>query len=56
VIAQGVKDIVVGSDSFRYDPAHYVITTLDLPLSATVIEASPERPYLSLRLVLDAVK
>jgi AraC-like DNA-binding protein len=54
VIAQGVKDVLVGSNSFRYDPAHYLTTTLELPLSGMVVEASPERPYLSLRLVLDS--
>jgi AraC-like DNA-binding protein len=54
VIAQGVKDVLVGADSFRYDPDHYLITTLELPLSATVVDASPEHPYLSLRLVLDS--
>jgi AraC-like DNA-binding protein len=54
VIAQGAKDILVGSDSFRYDPAHYLLTTLELPLSANVVEASVECPYLSLRLVLDS--
>jgi AraC-type transcriptional regulator len=54
VIAQGAKDIFVGADSFRYDAAHYLITTLELPLSAVVVEASPECPYLSLRLVLDS--
>ncbi len=53
VIVQGAKDVLVGSDSFRYDAAHYLLTTLELPLSATVVEASVERPYLSLRLVLD---
>lgn len=54
VIAQGVKDILVGAESFRYDAAHYLVTTLELPLSAMVVEASPQRPYLSLRLVLDS--
>jgi AraC-like DNA-binding protein len=54
VVVQGVKDVLVGGDTFRYDPAHYLITTLELPLSATVVEASPDRPYLSLRLELDA--
>ena len=54
VVAQGVKDVLVGSDVFRYDPAHFLITTLELPLSATVVEASLDRPYLSLRLELDA--
>src|SRR5687768_16001695 len=50
VIAQGAKNILVGANSFRYDSAHYLITTMELPLSGTVVEASPERPYLSFRL------
>jgi AraC-like DNA-binding protein len=53
VLAQGVKDVLVGTESFRYDPTQYLITTLELPLSATIVEASPDCPYLSLRLVLD---
>jgi AraC-like DNA-binding protein len=53
VIAQGTKDILLGEDSFRYDPAHYLISTMELPLIGEVVEASPERPYLSFRLVLD---
>ncbi len=53
VIAQGSKDITLGEDTFRYDPAHYLISTMELPLSGKVVEATPERPYLSFRLVLD---
>ena len=33
VIAQGSKDILLGDERFHYDPAHYLITTLGLPLS-----------------------
>jgi AraC-like DNA-binding protein len=53
VIAQGSKDILLGDDTFRYDPAHYLISTMELPLIGEVVEASPERPYLSFRLLLD---
>lgn len=53
VIAQGSKDITLGDDTFRYDSAHYLISTMELPLSGKVVEALPERPYLSFRLVLD---
>ncbi len=53
VIAQGSKDILLGEDIFRYDPAHYLITTMELPLAGEVVKATPERPYLSFRLVLD---
>jgi len=54
VVAQGAKVILVGANSFRYDRAHYLITTLELPLAAEVVEASPECPYLSFRLALDS--
>jgi len=53
VIAQGSKEILLGEDTFRYDPAHYLITTVELPLIGQVVEASPQRPYLGFRLVLD---
>ncbi len=53
VIAQGRKEILLGDDCFRYDPAHYLISTMELPMIAEVMEASPREPYLSVRLVLD---
>jgi AraC-like DNA-binding protein len=53
VIAQGSKDILLGDERFHYDPAHYLITTLGLPLTGEVVEASSEHPYLGFRLVLD---
>lgn len=53
VIAQGSKAIMLGEDTFRYDPAHYMISTVELPMTGQVIVASPERPYLGFRLVLD---
>lgn len=55
VIAQGSKQILVGEECFRYDPAHYLLNTVELPVVGQVIEASGERPYLSLRLNLDPV-
>ena len=53
VIAQGSKELVVGDDHFRYDPAHYMISTVELPMIGRVVEASPERPYLGFWLALD---
>jgi AraC-like DNA-binding protein len=38
---------------FRYDPAHYAISTVGLPIIAEIVQASRERPYLGLRLTLD---
>ena len=53
VIAQGSKEVFLGDERYRYDPAHYLLVTAELPLVSQVIEASQERPYLSLRLELD---
>ena len=53
VIAQGSKKVLLGEDTFRYDPAHYMISTMALPLCAEIVEASLARPYLGLALNLD---
>ncbi len=53
VIAQGNKEIVVGDERYRYDPVHYLLNTVELPIVSHVITASREQPYLSLRLNLD---
>ncbi|MBI4928598.1 MAG: AraC family transcriptional regulator [Anaerolineae bacterium] len=53
VIAKGSKEVLLGESIYRYDPAHYLISTVALPRVSRVLEASAERPYLSLRLTLD---
>jgi AraC-like DNA-binding protein len=53
VIAQGSKEVFLGNERYQYDPAHYLLFTAELPVASQVIDASPEQPYLSLRLELD---
>jgi AraC-like DNA-binding protein len=53
VIAQGSKEVFVGSTRYQYDPFSYLLATIELPRASQVLEASKERPYLSLRLELD---
>jgi AraC-like DNA-binding protein len=53
VIARGAKALTFGDEVFRYGPAQYMISTVGLPMSAQVVEASVHRPYLGLRLTLD---
>ena len=53
VIAQGAKALTFGGEVFRYGPGQYMISTVGLPMTAEVVEASPQRPYLGLRLALD---
>ena len=52
-VVQGGKQALVGEDVLRYDPGHYLLFTVDLPVIFRVEEASEERPYFGLRLDLD---
>ncbi|MDF5738530.1 MULTISPECIES: AraC family transcriptional regulator [unclassified Nostoc] len=52
-IAQGSKEVLLGSDRYQYDPMHYLLATVELPIVSQILEASKEQPYLSLRLDLD---
>ncbi len=52
VIAQGSKEVLLGESRYRYDSLHYLLATVELPRVSQVLEASRERPYLSLRLEL----
>ncbi|OUL33895.1 AraC family transcriptional regulator [Nostoc sp. 106C] len=53
VIAQGSKEVLLGSDRYQYDPMHYLLATVELPIVSQILEASKEKPHLSLRLELD---
>ena len=52
VIAQGSKEVLFGERRYYFDPSRYLLTTLDMPRSSRVLEASRARPYLGLRLQL----
>ena len=54
IITQGSKQVVLGEETFRYDPGHYLISTIVLPVVSNVIEATKEKPYLGFQLNLDA--
>lgn len=53
LIAQGRKQVHLGEEHYVYDPLHYLVVSVTLPLSGQVIEATPEVPYLCLRLDID---
>lgn len=52
-VAQGRKRALLGSSAYVYDPAHYLLASVGLPVMGSVIEASAAAPYLSLQLDLD---
>lgn len=54
VVAQGAKTAALADDIYRYDPSTYLVTSVELPIIGRIVEASPEVPYLSLKLSFDA--
>lgn len=52
-VVQGGKRVLLGEEVFWYDPGHYLLYTVDLPLVFRVEKASKEEPYLGFRLNLD---
>lgn len=53
VVAQGIKHVYVAEDHIIYDPLHYLVVTLPLPLEAEIVVASPNKPFLALALEID---
>lgn len=53
MVAQGAKRVSLGDESYVYDAQHYLLTALHLPTVVQIIEASPKKPYLGLRLRFD---
>ena len=45
----------LGDRRYRYDEAHFLVSTATLPVSSRVLEATPERPYIGVVVTLDPV-
>ena len=53
IIAQGAKLVSLAGSDFQYDPAKFLVVSVDLPVTGCVTQASEEEPYLCLRVDLD---
>ena len=51
LIAQGNKQAALGNEIYRYDPAHYLVAAVDVPVIGQVMDATPENPYLCFNLI-----
>ncbi len=56
IVAQGAKRLMLGAEVYVYNPARMLVVSVDLPVSAEVVAASPTEPYLALVLDLDPRK
>jgi AraC-like DNA-binding protein len=53
VVVQGRKKVMVGDETYFYDPSQYLAVSLELPTVTHVVEANPEKPYLCMTLNVD---
>lgn len=53
IVAQGAKSLILGQEIYTYDPSRMLIVSVDLPVAAQVVRASPAEPFLGLVLELD---
>ncbi|MTJ79516.1 MAG: AraC family transcriptional regulator [Telmatospirillum sp.] len=52
-VASGRKQLLVGDEVYAYDPEHYLVVSVDIPVLARVADASSRDPLLCVRLELD---
>jgi hypothetical protein len=52
-ILQGSKHVAINDELLSYDPTHYLISALDLPMIGQILDAGDGQPYVAVSLVLD---
>lgn len=53
LVVRGRKRVVLGSNTYDYGCTHFLLTSIDLPVTAWVTQASPIEPYLGILLRID---
>jgi len=53
IVVQGRKRALLGDEVFVYDPLHYLVVSMTLPITGQIIDATPQQPYLCLRIDID---
>lgn len=56
LIAQGEKRIYLEDETYTYDETRILLFAIDLPIMAQVTRATPDAPYLGLRINLDPTR
>lgn len=54
VVVQGAKEVTVGGEAYRYDPAQSLLVSIDMPATTRVVDASPKRPCLAVVIRISA--
>ncbi|MBW4624588.1 MAG: AraC family transcriptional regulator [Brasilonema octagenarum HA4186-MV1] len=53
IVVQGKKEVLLNEETYQYGVAQYLVVSMDLLMSACVVKATPEQPYLGFKLKLN---
>jgi AraC-like DNA-binding protein len=56
LVVQGQKQALLGEETYQYGAGQYLVVSVDLPMSGFVTQATPDKPYLGLKLSLDPIQ
>ena len=56
IVAQGRKRVIAGDRVLNYDASNFLVVSVDTPVIGQVVEATPDAPYLCVKLELDAAE
>jgi AraC-like DNA-binding protein len=53
LVVQGAKSVLIGDRVLDYDPGKCFVTSVEVPATGRIVEASADKPYLAISLTLD---
>lgn len=53
LVAQGSKTVRLGDKEIFYGPLTYMVTTVELPVTGQVVDASEDEPYLAIKMAIE---
>jgi AraC-like DNA-binding protein len=56
IVAQGAKSVLLGSEAIPYDAKRMLVFSVEVPVSGQILQATPEEPFLCLKLELDPAR
>ena len=49
IVAQGAKRVLLEGRPFDYDEEHFIVSSVDVPVSYQLVRATEEKPFLCVR-------
>ncbi|MEG4318668.1 MULTISPECIES: AraC family transcriptional regulator [unclassified Microcoleus] len=56
ILVQGKKNMVLGEETYPFEAGQCLVISVELPVGACIVEATPDRPFLGLKITLDPLQ